>query len=231
MFFLFQHLSCWLCEEKENWKNILNLWQSPVKTKFLCVSHGPLEVVHQWPGIVSSHIHIVKLDGLQHLVDVVLVVVNPANKICTCLQSSNHLHNFRLLPVIFTFANHPSSPVYHWIHSQSHRSQVHHTLDSPSSELVWCPREWPDQSQSSILVFQPIRVKYSYLQPDRSSCKPSIILISSNILVSVPVNILKITLLGVDNIGGVEVDTEEVRAVEDHGCDWSELISLVNAGF
>ena len=49
-----------------------------VETKLLGVTHGPLEVVQEGPGVVASDWYPVIHDGLQHLVGVVFVIVNPA---------------------------------------------------------------------------------------------------------------------------------------------------------
>ena len=47
-----------------------------MKTKLLGVAHGPLEVVHQGPGVVALHMDSIT-NSFQHLIDVMFVVVDP----------------------------------------------------------------------------------------------------------------------------------------------------------
>ena len=51
-----------------------------VQAELLRVAHGPLEVVQERPGVVASYADPVIHDGLQHLVDVMFVVVNSTIK-------------------------------------------------------------------------------------------------------------------------------------------------------
>ena len=50
----------------------------PVQAELLGVAHRPLEVVHQRPSVVTLDGDTVQHDGLEHLIDVMLVVVNSA---------------------------------------------------------------------------------------------------------------------------------------------------------
>ena len=67
-----------------------------MKTKLLCVPLGPLEVVHQRPGVVALYTDTIT-HSFQNLIDVMFVIVNP-------IQRKKHME---ISDVELTFVNHP----------------------------------------------------------------------------------------------------------------------------